>query len=365
MTTDTGKAPTAPLDPPATPQPPMSRWVKHRKAIIATVATAVVVAGCIGVSRTIGEGPANTVMSYINAIRDGDMDAAFEYVRDRPTGEQARFLTPEAMSNEWELTGFTEHKPTEHLVPDIEVELSTHDTTVKGGFNTSQDANGKWYIEEPFVNVDFTDAPFDFAQVDGQTGPTGKYPLFPGSYSFYEDNGVLSFTDSPWVIVPTADVQRPQSTVVDFEWEPEPQAGSNAQDDLNAKVDACAESTLPNPPGCPFGFQPGSSPADHSGDPPYHVKDIGWRVVEYPTIKVSKQKRNDHAAYIFGVEVAQAGVIAVTGTEVVDGEDVSFRAECDFEPQLTYAHLTRGNEFEFESGTGDGVYECDFSKKDG
>ncbi len=362
MTTDTDKPPAGSFAPSAAPQPQVPRLVKHRKAIIATVIGMVMVAGCFGIGQQFADPPASIVTAYLNAIRDGDVDTALENVRMSLTEEDMRFLTPEALSNDWELAGVTEYE-SEGSDRVVAVELTAHGTKNIGKFNTTQDSTGEWYIENPFVEIDFTKAPFDFAQLNGVTGASSSYPLFPGAYEFYEDHDALTLEGPTELLVPKTDDSIPPG----FEWEPKPEAEQQAQEAADADLDTCAESTSSAPSVCPFGFVPGHVPAQSDDDAPFHIKNVEWDLVEYPEIEVQQEEGDrlgSPAEKTFSVETTSAGMAVANGTEFRDGKDQPFRAECEFETAPMYAYIDSQYELRLSSPLHTELPFCTFSRKD-
>ena len=303
-----------------------TRWRRHRRrAGVVAIVLLLVVMGGVLTARLIPDAE-STVRSYLEAIHDGDVEAALEYVEHRPTGQEARFLVPEAMSQDWSIVGVS--GPTRDGDDEVNASIESHGSVAHASFHADQDEKGDWYIDDPFEYVEFPGWPFAYAEVNGEIAEPGVYTLFPGVYTFHRSiDGLLSFQDKPQLMMPRHD-SAGSPTPANPEIELGDEAQDRIQEALNTHLDACAEAVVTDPPNCPFGTS--VSPSPNRGGSPFTPKDLRWTIEDYPTVKVEETapEQNDASPPSFTAVITQEGTATLSGTRVVDRRTEEFTLKC-------------------------------------
>ncbi|HIV58569.1 MAG TPA: hypothetical protein H9902_11515 [Candidatus Stackebrandtia faecavium] len=337
-----------------------TRWRRHRRRVgVVAIVLLLVVMGGIVTARLIPDAE-GTVRSYLEAIHDGDVEAALEYVEHRPTGQEARFLVPEAMSQDWSIVGVS--GPTRDGDDEVNASIESHGSVAHASFHADQDEKGDWYIDDPFEYVEFLGSPFEYAEVNGEVAEPGVYRVFPGAYTFRHDiDGLLSIQDTPQLMMPRHDSsQVPVSADADIE------LGDNApdriQEAVNTQLDACAEALVSDPSNCPFGTSVSRHPSE--GSLPFTPKDLHWTIKDYPMVKVDETapERYDRSPPLFTAEIVQEGIATLSGTRVVDRRTEEFTLECPISGTTWSVHIAEGGEIDLSSDFTPGA-DCEHGRQ--
>lgn len=288
----------APDEPP--PSPPRRPWLglppgrenillAYAAMAIALVAAAVTLVKTSPLNRPLAE---DTVTAYLEAVHDGDVDAAMTYTNiDDPVGG---FLRPEALDDSWRIVSvaqvaYSEEHARGDAVAQVYAEIEAEDGTRAGFRFRVGIENGRAEIQNALMAVDAF-AVFDHltingvsVQVDGELGFV-QVMLLPGVYEFYPD---LPSTMEPEV-EPRMLALGTQFTVLgeDYSdpWLPVPwmHATPEGQEAVDAAVrehfDACAAD--PSLDLCPF-----TLPLDPDRDVAL-VPGQAWEVTAYPQVQI-------------------------------------------------------------------------------
>jgi len=246
--------------------------------------------------------PAALVRDYLNAIRTGDVDRALAIAERRPTGEEATFLTGEALDRGWELGRVSVvEETTSYATVEAEI-IADSGVGSTGRFELSkEEADGDWRFDAPLLEVQFSPGPVQYLEVNGVTVPLtpsgwGERPVYfllPGVYRFYDDvPGLLDMEAerAPFLPGSTERVFR-QATRLQVE-PPSPtlteEAPQRIQAAVNAHLDACAAKMHDNAEaGCPFGVFWVPDPRREDGSHLEEFGDVEWRIEKYPVVAVA------------------------------------------------------------------------------
>ena len=306
-----------------------------RFRLIVIVIAFAVLAGVITVGFQMQSTPVSTVRDYLQAVHDKDVDAAMSYVSQRPTGAEAHFLTPEALSNEWTIDSVRIENDTSSDGDIVAAKVST-----KAGEDTmylsTKDTDDGWVIENPFVVVSFASSPYDYAEVNGVVAPARAYAFFPGTYTFYEsaDDTFDRSREAELLAIDEYDdfggsTQHARTAPID--WKVTDAAVEKAQDAVELKLDDCAKRfRVERPHACPFGTD-GIVADDESLHSP---TDLQWTIKEYPRIGLKRQTSPaaDSAQTDAVVEIEDPGVVQLRGKGYDSlNKQVEFSIECEID----------------------------------
>lgn len=230
--------------------------------------------------------PAEVVESFFTAVLDKDLDKAYSYVdASIPVGQEAAFLHPDAIGDEWELLDVREHKGGSSWETAVTVTVGHPDGIAKGRYSVKE-LHGELSIADPFetvalarssqlavrVNDRVVEQPLSHDDLALTQSP--RYKLLPGVYRFYGGEPV-ALLDPEASEVPV--IQPPA---------PEPTSGQveAVQTAVEALIDACVEYSAAAPPGCPFATDGEVDTADR--ERLSRVEDLVWTVSEYPKTTV-------------------------------------------------------------------------------
>lgn len=285
--------------------------------------------------RVMSVAPEQVVATYLDAVRDGDVDRALDLSAWRPRGESARFLTAEALDDGWTFTDVTETRRTDERAT-VTARLSGADggESATAKFDLIATDTG-WSLREPFASLRFGTRSLGFAEANGvgaETGPAAKsvaYLFFPGRYEFYSDAveqldlGSLDMVLAPGEDTPKPDSGQPDgSGVIDLGEPGLTESGlKGATKAVGDHIDICAESAKLAPRACPFGT---IRELERSLGYEYlDFEDISWTVKKYPEIKAAATENG------FAVTATKPGRVVFTATGI---EEVFNRDTDEFEP---------------------------------
>jgi hypothetical protein len=298
----------------------MNRLTKPR-VLIAGLVVAVAVVVTVVVVSVSGTGPTDVVRDYLDAIRAGDTEAALA-IAGEPKGDGVRFLSADALADDWTVDHVAERHRTDDDV-DIDVTLRAGEHTEQGRFQLTNGDDG-WTIDSPFVQLDLSVGELDTVElgtvrepVRGARNGSVALLVFPGVYEPYPSmKGRFAIDPAP-VIVPPQEDENPLRVTLDFRLTKD--GAANATGALTRYLDDCVTKTGAKPSGCPFSAE----------DTLYgyaDVRDVTWELVTAP--EPSFVPARDR---LVGMVVRKPGVVRLTATAVEDegGQPTTVTAECD------------------------------------
>ncbi|MEU6859625.1 hypothetical protein AB0B28_12230 [Glycomyces sp. NPDC046736] len=306
------------------------RWSILAEAVL-LVATALVV-WPLAVQVEEGPEPVRVVTAYLEALRDKDVERAEEYVSEDYAFDADRsWLTPEAMSADWEIESVELKSASETTV---HVTLTSAGHRADGAFNLESDDEDNLLITNPYVylqtqggilsTVEIGERSAEIARVEGYPQAValypGFYPLFASVAGFEDGASLFALPGShgPYYYGETIDLDRLMS--IPLRENAAVEAALNEQ--FAAWLDECAESAVAAPEGCPFsaGYD---YAALHDGMEDYEeVSDLDWTVGAYPVVRLSPELR---------LEVVEPGWMGLSGKGIVgyeDREEVAIDSRC-------------------------------------
>lgn len=306
------------------------------KWAVAAVVSLLVVAGLVRVVLTVWEPePDDVVREFLSALQHRQVDKALSLVKatDRPTGEEARFLTGSAIRDGWRTAKVVmDHLPAwGDTSADVEVWLANGHRAEDGTFRLSKVDEG-WRLEDPFITFQFWPMPLWYLDVNGVKLPKElndlsavpqQYVFFPGVYRFYQDTSdLVEITSEPVTLLPGSSrtIDQPEVTAT-------AKAVSPVQQAVNAHIDECAKRTTTENTGCPFGIDlyDDEIPVGDDSVREYvrEIANVRWKVLRYPTIALAA------TGDAFTITASQPGIVQLAGTGVNDDRRrIPFTAQC-------------------------------------
>ncbi|WP_026923399.1 hypothetical protein [Glycomyces arizonensis] len=235
------------------------------------------------------DSPVEIVEAFLEAVHDKDLDRAFGYIDGSiPVGEEAAFLHPDAIDDDWEVLDLTESEGRYSSETVVRVTIGHPDGTAEGRFIV-EEFDDELTIQDPFQPVTFAASSQLELQVNDRVvervaeapyqdliyAPNQRYELLPGIYRFFgsEPVALLDADETEAITVGAPDA------------EPTPEQIAAVQAAVNERIDACVEYRLPDPPGCPFSTDGQVDTVDHQRVE--DIEDLVWTVSEYPKVTVA------------------------------------------------------------------------------
>ncbi len=337
-----------------TTAPPL--WRTRRGWLLGGAAALALVVAASLIAIFTEKGPEGVVRDFLDATRQGDVDAALEAagVTDPPTEEKATFLDPDALSDEWDIASLEGRMADEEEAEaSVDVSLEGPDDATTEATLTLTRENDTWRIDEPFVPLPTAVTPMWYYDVNGKRLPftedtlRQEYLLLPGFYRFYEDTpDEVEMESINALLLPSEDTDL-QGTMAELQSSISGLAAMTsgvelasddgtptltdegeeaAQQAVNDHVDECAARTSFPLDGCPFNTEYSVSVPDQ--DAHVDVTDPRWEVVEYPVVTAPSVDGQFH------VTDRKRGVIELNAT----GEDEEIEDEIDL--QITCEIIT-------------------------
>ncbi|WP_253719815.1 hypothetical protein [Brevibacterium renqingii] len=278
------------------PAQPFDRKKATLVTVVAGGAVLLLVAALIVVNQVNGHmfGPEATVEKYFAELSDGDAEGALK-IADVDVPQESRTL----LTNE--VLGGSKALPEDVTVDDADISGDTATVAVtydvggsKGNSTLTLHKAGKkalffddWALKTPELLTLAVDTPgLSTVKVNGvdvdTDGSTLALPAFPGLYTI----GLAEKTDL--ISADPVEVRAFLGDESDTEGEDVPLLAAQPSDAFRTEVDkqvktlidSCAEKTVAQPDGCPFG----SSLADS-----YDATDLKWSISSYPTVIVADE----------------------------------------------------------------------------
>ncbi|HZE41306.1 MAG TPA: hypothetical protein VE172_21110 [Stackebrandtia sp.] len=321
------------------------------------------------------DGPSQAVTDYLGALRDGDVDAAYDAAgaeRHDADAYDTSFLRSEALSTDWriqsvwtsddlspydaKLTGGIEPEghETQPGVRVVNAVISHGDATSRGQFYV-QETGSRDFILNPFVYAD-AGATLGFVDLNGVTSPAHRadngdkltkkdsFALFPGFYRLYQHNDDLFRADpSTLMVLPGTDVDISTSLSLTDK------GNKAAAKAVRAQLDTCEKSTQLAPSDCPFNpLDDGAADSVDAYDHEYRdVKDIKWKVLVAPKFDI--EPRDGEGPGDFELVPRNYATIRLTavGVDIYSDSDKAkrFSTVCPIDPEDLVLTVTASKSF--------------------
>lgn len=298
------------------------------------------------------------VTAYLEAARLGDIETALDLAGSHPKGEEARFLAPDAVSDEWRLVDVDELLYDDGEYDDEHQEQATVEATIEttagdeatASFEMTRAHGQDWKISDPFVTVNIGPSLLWYTDVNGVTAPYpdlrrsakndevaefATYLLLPGAYRFYADvPDIVTWRDEKPASTPLLSgdhhVDFDDGHTMDQVTIPQLRLSTSGQKAVATAmrdyIDGCADIAATAVAGCPFGVERVPDPRDDD----YYLdtlKKIEWSVTEYPTltavagtgsVAITDRRRGTAELTVLGVETEDSPGTPVEATIACD-----------------------------------------------
>jgi hypothetical protein len=278
--------------------------------------------------------PVQVVTAYLEALRDGDVVRAETFASNGfDSTADLSWLTPEAMSSDWEIESVELKSASETTVHAV---ISSGGTRAEGAF-LLENVDDDFLITNPYMYLSISGPLFTSMEIGGVSGEIASVgdsspasvALYPGSYTLFESVPELAGGDglSLLAMPGSAGAETYSTDTIDFDrLMTNALADSEAietrlNDELAAWLDECAESSEVAPPGCPFNAAESMSIAYDGRTEFSDVSELDWAVGAYPKVRFGRDLR---------LEVVEPGWMALsgTGTPWYDGGETALDGHC-------------------------------------
>lgn len=344
---------------------PTRRFLRIPNAALAYAAIAIALAAAVvtvvkwsPLHQPIAE---STVASFLEAVRDGDVDGALAYTDQQDA--EGEFLVPEALDPRWEIaevvqvdydeTGYG--RAVAEVYTEIEaedgsrvghryrVDIDRGDATIKGAMVATDGWGSLEYLDLNGVKL----------PIDLEVGLT-HVMLLPGYYEFYPDLPSTMELEGGNSMLVLGDRYLSLGTGVVDEWLPTPWllVSQEGEDAVNAALreyfDACAAD--PSGEACPFAFpdDPNRELALAPGE--------AWEVVAYPKVRADRLWYEHGTG--FELQSALPGEARAQVTITEDGETRTALVSCPIWVDGRYARLDSDGGASINPGHGLGEERC-------
>ncbi|ADD44572.1 hypothetical protein [Stackebrandtia nassauensis] len=312
----------------------------------AGIAAGLVGLGTFQVVSSEANSPEGVVTGFFEALTAGDVDTALTYVEPSavPIGEEARFLTPAAINRDWKVTAIGDAEANEYQTEfEVEVTIGGPRGTASGSFTVAGDKEDGWLLQDPFAPVIFPRSPLRYPQVNGyipkpqasrEISKGTGYRLFPGMYTFYEDIPETLSVKGVKTLAAFPTGERADYTEGTFHpgrVTAKSKTLASANNRIKTLVDSCAEQSVAEPSGCPFGVGDFVNTSD--GKHVEELRSLSWKVEEYPKAGLVDARFDaDGDTYEntgFRVLTKTAGAVTLKGTGIdTDDKTTKFSVRC-------------------------------------
>ena len=338
-------------------------WVRPRRwSILAEAALAVLLAViALPVLAFGGQGPVDIVTDYLEALRDGDIEAAREHISEPDMTFDTTWLTAEALSSDWEIASVVQPTRSDATV---HAEITARGQSAEAAFYLTR-SEGETLIANPYFFISVSpqvtsEAVFGLSEIElnglsaepplSEELGIGQIALFPGAYTIGESNDLLSDPEPPMLLAAPEhgfNTAHPLEAVLADHLVGNDAVEEQLNADLAAWIDHCAEQAEPAPAGCPF-----SATADFGditdGDLSYtNPRDLTWEVDAYPRLRFTDLSTYDARHYM--AETVEPGRVHLTATavEIYSDEERPYSAYCAINLAELEPVLLPGGQFEF------------------
>lgn len=319
-----GRSPGAP----GAPAKPFDRKKATVVGVISGVSVLVIVAALIVVTQVNGRmfGPEAAVEKYLDRLADGDAEGALSIADVDVPAEERQLLTNDVL-------GAAKALPTDITVADADVsgdQATVSATFDLGGSKSTTDfslvKSGKtalffddWKLQSPELSYLAVETPgLTTVKVNGidvdTDGSQLALPAFPALYEvgLAEQTELISadpieartfFAGS----VDDADMEGVEPALL--EAQPTDAFRSEVDKQVKTLIDSCAQKTVAQPDGCPFGSYSAEG---------YDATNIKWSISSYPTVTVADSSSDPY--YDLGETTGPNGGPAWAVTSVTEGE---------------------------------------------
>lgn len=288
--------------------------------------------------------PEETVEDYLTAIVEKDVEGAFELVTRSgygvPYGDDAVFLTPDAISDDWWVESVTEIDREYSDKARVKAVIAGPGGTAEGEFTVQED-DDEWLLSDPFVRVRFPASPLSYVQVNDKIVPQPRsnvdyqpYVLFPGPYRFYQSVPDVVGAPKTDVVMafppPESASSLDEKVVVPSALTAGKETVEEAQRAVRKRIDECASFATPTPNGdCPFATDGEIDTPD--GRRVTELYGLKWTVEKYPEVAMADNRSNE-AVPGFVVSATEPGTVTLSGSGVdTDGNPATFTVTCDID----------------------------------
>lgn len=347
----------------------LSKTPGRRKRTIIVVCAVIAVllvgiAAVVGWNRYQDRAPVRAVESYLEAVQDGDVEAALEHFNDPPRTVGAHFLTSDALNSDWDVDDVSLDSLTRTRTSDSR---ATVEATISGPNDTSvtdkldlEEIDGEWRIVDSLSRMNVNLELLPMIEVNGfnpgmgpGTADNVTFFLLPGLYEYYTDGveGVEPAVKSQLVLgseVEIVEVGAELNLLSERVLEAvTPQAmmlSDDATEILQAKVESYLDDCFADIEGefeygCPIGTGAARIAREVSSDGITDVSDLEWELLEYPQIEAYLEQAPSSAREI----QLRLETVGATGlTAEVDGETVSL--ECPLPVTFIQPHFDLNGE---------------------
>ena len=342
---------------------PVLAWVRPRKWSIlaeAVLALAVALAGWPilvfgGEAITGGDEAVEAVTGYLEALRDGDLDAANDYSGGGGLdGADGTLLTAEALSSDWEIESVERRSASTSAVHAV---IRAGERRAEGVFHVEETDDGM-RITDPYVTLTVRTRVIETLSLSGhelpiempEDGSALQLSMYPGAYVLFED--APGFADDPDAIL----MAMPSGSALALEPVLAGAMVGNAEveerlnTDLAGWIDLCAESTEAAPPGCPFGAASDYGAADDGVDEFEEVSKLTWAVDGHPRVRLTPS--------LLVLETVEPGWMSLSGSGLTWHylEEAELRGRCRVSVVDIVPVMLPNGGFKFSTNERDGAW---------
>jgi hypothetical protein len=290
------------------------------------MAIGVLLAAALLVAPWLRDSPTAVVSSYLDAVRNGDVEAAVEYANGGADGAADGLLTKSAVSDGWRVVELTETAVNDSEAY-VDVTIEGSDGATAGGRFELFSFNESWRMTNPFALINNAGA-MPFLTVNGATIQSGGSLLFPGEYRLYDNVSELVSVEPPTLLViGDSSVHLRSQPYVEYTVT---EAGEQAAAEALEKVLVeCAEYEEAAPPACPFNAgSDDTTMAQVLGDE-YEVDDVSWQLGSVPRLRLAP------GTLTFSAVIDRPGTMQLTATAIPEYSDDdkprTITADCDID----------------------------------
>lgn len=275
--------------------------------------------------------PEEVVSAFFEAVRDGDIATALEFVRDEPADGGEEFVHPDAIGD-WEILEVREAGSGDYSSETaVAVTIGNDDGTAEGRFTVTEHTDDI-FLKNPFQRVTFGSSAQQEIRVGDRIVERGGEAV-DGSYLPQEETfsllpGIYSFFDGEPAALMDQDADSDPALVTPPPPEPTQQQLEAIQAETIERIDECVEYRTLAPPECPFATDGEIDTVDR--ERLRNVDELTWTVVEYPeaTVRPDIDEAGQEQLYL---DFTEPGRLELTGTGTVDNDEWEpFEAACHF-----------------------------------